>query len=116
MPVLHHSIPCPNLSENFLGLTGDFAIHLHSPDVSDLPARASVYDDSRQTLDELAKNGFRIGKRRHSSVGLERLICNQQVVGSNPTAGSSFFHKDRAKKSLRRGRIRSGSHNLRNSW
>src|SRR5262249_28064342 len=29
------------------------------------------------------------GDRRHSSVGLERLICNQQVVGSNPTAGSS---------------------------
>ena len=39
-------------------------------------------------LDELAKNGFRIGERRHSSAGSERLICNQQVVGSNPTAGS----------------------------
>ena len=33
---------------------------------------------------------------------VEQLICNQQVVGSNPTAGSSFFHKDRAKKSVRR--------------
>jgi hypothetical protein len=29
-----------------------------------------------QTLDELAKNGFRMGKRRHSSVGSEQLICN----------------------------------------
>src|SRR4029077_12417517 len=29
---------------------------------------------------------------------------------------SLFFHKDRAKKSLRRGRIPLGSHNLRNSW
>jgi hypothetical protein len=32
-----------------------------------------------------------VWERRHSSVGLEQLICNQQVVGSNPTAGSSNF-------------------------
>ena len=25
----------------------------------------------------------------HSSVGLERLTCNEQVVGSNPTGGST---------------------------
>jgi hypothetical protein len=31
-----------------------------------------------------------LAKCRHSSVGSERLICNQQVVGSNPTAGSSM--------------------------
>ena len=34
------------------------------------------------------KTAFVLGERRHSSVGSERLICNQQVVGSNPTAGS----------------------------
>ena len=34
------------------------------------------------------KTAFVFGQRRHSSVGLEQLICNQQVVGSNPTAGS----------------------------
>jgi hypothetical protein len=32
-----------------------------------------------------------VWERRHSSVGSERLICNQQVVGSNPTAGSPNF-------------------------
>ena len=54
---------------------------------------------------------------RSEQVGPRKIkICNQQVVGSNPTAGSSFFHKDRAKKSLRRGRIPFGSHKLRNSW
>jgi len=31
---------------------------------------------SRRTLDELAKRGFRMAERRHSSVGREQLICN----------------------------------------
>jgi hypothetical protein len=41
--------------------------------------------------DELLINSLKtafVWERRHSSVGSERLICNQQVVGSNPTAGS----------------------------
>jgi hypothetical protein len=44
-----------------------------------------------RTLDGLPKTAFVWGECRHSSVGQERLICNQQVVGSNPTAGSSQF-------------------------
>jgi hypothetical protein len=43
--------------------------------------------------DELLINSLKtafVWERRHSSVGLEQLICNQQVVGSNPTAGSNF--------------------------
>ena len=44
--------------------------------------------------DELLINSLKqlsYRERRHSSVGSERLICNQQVVGSNPTAGSVNF-------------------------
>src|SRR5882762_8257005 len=56
-------------------------------------------------------------ENRSEQIGLMEIkICNQQVVGSNPTAGSSFFHKDCTKKSVRRRRIRSGSHKLRNRW
>src|SRR5204863_7301184 len=54
---------------------------------------------------------------RSEQVGPRKIkICDQQVVGSNPTACASFFHKDLAKKSLRRGRIPFAAHKLRNSW
>jgi hypothetical protein len=45
---------------------------------------------------ELTSNGCHLALRDLPSVNagiaqlVEQLICNQQVVGSNPTAGSSF--------------------------
>jgi hypothetical protein len=55
------------------------------------PASDFIQDKSttslRQTLDELAKNGFHMGSAGIAQL-VEQLICNQQVVGSNPTAGS----------------------------
>jgi hypothetical protein len=47
-----------------------------------------------RSLDDLLINSLKtafVWERRHSSVGSEQLICNQQVVGSNPTAGSFQF-------------------------
>ena len=40
-----------------------------------------------RTLDELPKDGFCMGNAGIAQL-VEQLICNQQVVGSNPTAGS----------------------------
>jgi hypothetical protein len=55
------------------------------------------------------------GKCRHSSVGLERLICNQQLVGSNPTAGSNRVSMQESSiASLRRPR--EGSITARMKW
>jgi hypothetical protein len=39
-----------------------------------------------RTLDELAKNGFGMGQRRHSSAGPEQLICNSR------RSFCAFFH------------------------
>src|SRR5260370_40537449 len=41
---------------------------------------------------------------------------NQRNACALKIRSSRLSHKDRAKKSLRRVRIRSGSHNLRNRW
>ena len=57
----------------------------------DLKAVRLVVSNYGQILDASLKTALVRGHCRHSSVGLERLICNQQVVGSNPTAGSSNF-------------------------
>jgi hypothetical protein len=43
-----------------------------------------------RTLDQLAENSFRMGNAGIAQL-VEQLICNQQVVGSNPTAGSFIF-------------------------
>jgi hypothetical protein len=43
-----------------------------------LPNEVPILFGSRRTLDELAKHGFRMWERRHSSVGSERLICNSR--------------------------------------
>ena len=47
-----------------------------------------------RTLDELAKPAF-IWTMPAQLSWLEQLICNQQVVGSNPTAGSSLRSQHR---------------------
>ena len=41
-------------------------------------------------LDQLAETGFHMGNAGIAQL-VEQLICNQQVVGSNPTAGSLGF-------------------------
>jgi hypothetical protein len=53
-------------------------------------------------LDELGKNGFRIGGSAGIAQLVEQLICNQQVVGSNPTAGSLDCRLRNADFGLRR--------------
>ena len=44
-------------------------------------------DGSSLTLDQPAENGFCMGSAGIAQL-VEQLICNQQVVGSNPTVGS----------------------------
>jgi hypothetical protein len=41
-----------------------------------------------RSLDQPAENGFCMGGGAGIAQLVEQLICNQQVVGSNPTAGS----------------------------
>jgi len=51
---------------------------------------------SRQISDIIASHGREVLTRRHSSAAraqagtLKLLICNQQVIGSNPIAGSDY--------------------------
>jgi hypothetical protein len=54
-------------------------------------SRAAAKPALMRSFDKLLMNSLKrlsYGRCRHSSAGSEQLICNQQVVGSNPTAGS----------------------------
>ena len=55
-----------------------------NPERASLGGRARTSHDN---LDERAENGFHKGDAGIAQL-VEQLICNQQVVGSNPTAGS----------------------------